>query len=237
MLNFYRTFLQTLFPGGLNRDALKLLIIVSMTIDHIAYMFPVGFDAYIPMRTFGKLTFPLVALFIAEGFYHTRSRPDYFFRLSVFALLSQIPFMLAFGPQAELNVMYTLALSVLFLMVVETPRLKGWQKSFLSLLIFVACGVGDWKYFMPAMVYLHYKRQFKWEFLLPLVFLLMWVYSDHGQIPTIFLLTLLGIFLSLPLVESYNGQKGSGKHKLFFYWFYPAHLLVLYLIKLIFFPA
>lgn len=237
MTDFYRSLLQALFPRGLNRDVLKIIILVSMTVDHIAYMFPVDLDAYMLMRTFGKLTAPLVALFIAEGFVHTRSRPDYFLRLAVFAAVSQIPFRLAFGSEAELNVMFTLALSVLFLMVWEAPRLGPWQKLLASILILAACSVGDWKYYMPAMVYLHYTRRFKFSYLLPLVLMVMWEYGRGGVLFWPVLLMFLGLLLALPVVQVYNGQKGSGKHKSFFYWYYPVHLLILFFLRILLFPA
>lgn len=43
----------------------------------------------------------------------------------------------------------------------------------------------------------------------------------------------LAACLSIPLLAQYNGARGAG-HRWFFYWFYPLHLLVLFLISLIF---
>lgn len=44
----------------------------------------------------------------------------------------------------------------------------------------------------------------------------------------------LAAYLSLPLLARYNGARGAG-HRWFFYWFYPLHLLLLFLLSLIFF--
>lgn len=45
----------------------------------------------------------------------------------------------------------------------------------------------------------------------------------------------LGVFLVIPLLLLYNGEKGSGKaiHKWVFYIFYPLHLFILGLIKVL----
>ncbi len=43
----------------------------------------------------------------------------------------------------------------------------------------------------------------------------------------------LGVFLAVPLLTMYNGQRGGGKYsKWVFYVFYPAHLLILALLKI-----
>lgn len=41
------------------------------------------------------------------------------------------------------------------------------------------------------------------------------------------------VYLSLPLIMLYNGQRGK-QNKWAFYVFYPAHLLIIYFLKLLF---
>ena len=42
-----------------------------------------------------------------------------------------------------------------------------------------------------------------------------------------------GVLLAAPLLMLYNGERGGGKYsKWFFYIFYPAHLLIIALIKM-----
>ena len=45
----------------------------------------------------------------------------------------------------------------------------------------------------------------------------------------------LFIFAAIPLLALYNGEKGSRSRALskFFYWFYPGHLMLLYLLQLV----
>ena len=74
----------------LNRTFLKLLAITAMTCDHAALAF-LSSDSvlYYLMRGFGRITAPIMAFFIAEGFMHTKSRIKYLSRLGAFALISQ----------------------------------------------------------------------------------------------------------------------------------------------------
>ena len=78
-----------------------------MCIDHIKYAIPV---LKTPVTTFlGRISFPLFAFFISEGYIHTSNLKKYYARLIVFGLISQIPFMLfrtLIGEWMMLNIMF-----------------------------------------------------------------------------------------------------------------------------------
>ena len=77
--------------------ALKIIAIITMLIDHIAAIFiPQNTWIYIAGRVIGRLAFPIFVFLLVEGFYHTRSVPNYLKRLGIFALISEIFFDLAF---------------------------------------------------------------------------------------------------------------------------------------------
>lgn len=90
---------------------LKLLAILSMTIDHFAaiigqygltILFPSASKAVTSwaiqiMRAIGRLAFPLFAFQIAEGARKTRSMPRYIGRLALFAVISEPFFYFAFS--------------------------------------------------------------------------------------------------------------------------------------------
>src|SRR5699024_9839132 len=84
----------------------------------------------------GRIAFPLFAFFISEGYIHTKNVKKYFLRLIIFALISQIPFMLfrtLVGEWKLLNVIVTLILGLLAIFIYD----KGEDK-FISLIL-VGC--------------------------------------------------------------------------------------------------
>lgn len=117
---------------------LKNIAYLSMFIDHFfAVVFTeviqrysgAGHEAdrlrgiYSAGRAIGRIAFILFAFLAAEGFRHTRSRKNYLLRLGCFALLSEIPFDLAFSGKCfnwnSQNVYFTLFLGVLVLTIWE----------------------------------------------------------------------------------------------------------------------
>ena len=89
---------------------LKLIAIITMFIDHFGYAIMGQFSFF---NLFGRLAFPIFAFQISEGFIHTKSVKKYFFRLIIFALISQIPFSLftyyiVHANPYTLNVFFTL---------------------------------------------------------------------------------------------------------------------------------
>lgn len=112
---------MTLKPAfGLSGSTLKVIAMISMVIDHIAlYLMEHGTVLYETMRCIGRIAFPVFAFLIAEGFIHTKSRYRYFFTLLGFAVISEIPWYMLNGADGTHNVMFTLALGVATLMVLE----------------------------------------------------------------------------------------------------------------------
>lgn len=60
----------------LNANMIKMIAIIAMTIDHIAwYLYP-GYPSHpIPviMHIIGRITCPIMCYFIAEGFHYTKN--------------------------------------------------------------------------------------------------------------------------------------------------------------------
>ncbi len=83
----------------MNTYQLKIIAIVAMLIDHIAAILIspyTNYWLYVSCRTVGRLAFPIFAFLIVEGFYHTSNVRNYLMRLGAFAVLSEIPYDLAF---------------------------------------------------------------------------------------------------------------------------------------------
>ena len=73
-------------------NALKIIACVSMLIDHIGIVFV---DNNLFMRAVGRLAFPIFAFLLVQGLLHTSDVRRYLLRLSIFAVVSEIPFDLA----------------------------------------------------------------------------------------------------------------------------------------------
>ena len=59
-------------PKLFSTNKLKYIAIIAMTIDHIAWLFvPSSSIAFYVLHIIGRLTAPIMAYFIAEGFFHT----------------------------------------------------------------------------------------------------------------------------------------------------------------------
>lgn len=117
---------------GLSGSTMKVIAMISMVIDHIAlYLMEHGTILYGTMRGIGRIAFPVFAFLIAEGFIHTKSRYRYFFTLLGFAVISEIPWYLLNGTDGTHNVMFTLALGVATLMVLENLLQRSMVLGFL----------------------------------------------------------------------------------------------------------
>ena len=197
------------------------------------------------MRLFGRLTAPIMAFFIAEGFQHTRSRKKYLLRLAVFGLISQPFYYLLFygsfsmiGILLHWNVMVSLAIALLCLIVLESsipemPRL---------ILVAVCISLGhfsDWSLMISVwtLIFYIFRDDFRKKALLFAVASVVLQTIIFAKSYDSFLLFTYqyGTLLALIPIWKYNGEQGSGRHKKlqrwFFYVYYPAHMVVLLLVR------
>ena len=204
---------------------LKIIAIVTMLIDHIGYVL---FPKWLILRLIGRIAFPIFAYLIAEGFVHTRDVKKYLFRLGLFALISEIPFDLAstgkvleFGHQ---NVFFTLLLGLLAIVLVSKTQNIILQFATVFVLSIVAILLRtDYQstgVMMIALFYIFRYRKVEKFFAVAVLVLMM-----SGKWQWFCLLSFIPIAL-------HNGKQGP-KMKLFFYLFYPLHLLTIYGIKVL----
>ena len=74
----------------LTATQVKVIAIIAMTLDHIAFTFvPSGTALHYILHMIGKTTAPIMCYFLAKGFRYTHDRKKYFIRLLLFAAISQ----------------------------------------------------------------------------------------------------------------------------------------------------
>lgn len=238
--------METKKKTGLNSNQIKMIAIIAMTIDHVTWLLFPGCQKIwwvMLLHVIGRLTAPIMWFFIAEGFHYTRNVKKYIARLFVFALISHFAYNFADGipflPNGFFNmtsVMWSLAWSVVLMLVFTAEKLPQWAKILLILLICFITFPSDWST-IAAMcpVYLYLNRgDFKKQSLA----LLVWT-AIYAAVYFIFIDRLYGLLqmctlLSLPILKQYNGERGTWKGmKWFFYVYYPAHLFVIGFVRVL----
>ena len=76
----------------LNSNQLKLIAILAMTVDHIAWAVFSGYPTEIlplVMHIIGRLTCPIMCYFVAEGYHYTKNINKYTARLFAFSIISR----------------------------------------------------------------------------------------------------------------------------------------------------
>lgn len=233
----------------LNRDAIKYIAMLTMLLNHIAHIFlERGTPLYEVFEDIGFFTAPVMCYFLVEGYTYTRSKRGYGLRLLLFAVISQLPFYLAFGYQS-LNMMYTLFCCFLILVVMERVDNPFLSKG-LSLLLILATIPGDWPMIAPILTILLAndwgdRRGMARDYCLTyLLFAVLNIQSYLNGEPGNWILYAvihtmlsgLGILAAaVAVLLLYNGERakcGRTFSKWFFYVFYPGHLLLLYWIKI-----
>lgn len=115
---------------------LKIIACVTMIIDHIKYAFPSTINE-ITMYG-GRIAFPIFAFCAVEGYVHTSDFSKYLKRLVIFALISQIPFMLFSSLPllngGGLNVLFTILLGIMAIKLYESS-----DKKFIGILAVIGC--------------------------------------------------------------------------------------------------
>lgn len=244
--------------GGLTGATLRLIAAATMLIDHFAgsildfaaFNSSAGWDIALLRRVslglhlVGRLAFPIFVFLLVEGFFHTRSRARYLKRLAVLALVSEFPFDLALmlwrsDMQAGIwlrfehqNVGFTLAIGLLVMWTCEKLLEKGRIVGAVGSIAAVACGCGlaqllatdySWGGVLAIAGAYAARRVGVKDLAIPLIVLPLAI-----MYPVELVALLDWIF-----IHFYNGERGR-THGRLFYAFYPAHLLVLGILKVLF---
>ena len=218
----------------MNSFTLKIIAAASMLLDHIGYMFVPGWSPY---RVIGRLAFPIFAFLIVEGALHTRDFKKYVSRIAVFALISEIPYDLAIFAipvyWGQCNILVTFLIGLLCIKVMQ-KLLVHFNFSPVGYAMGTAVFLGgaaaarllhtDYEIYGVMLIYVFYvfrDRKVTKTLLAILVFATMpFLYFPAAA--------------SLVLICFYNDERGYNPTWLRwgFYLFYPVHLIILYIVRM-----
>lgn len=240
-------------------NAMKLIAVVAMLIDHIAWAFvELGSPAGQVMHFIGRLTAPIMCYFIAEGYHYTKSLRKYMLRLGIFALISHFPFVmtselikppiyfsggrLTVNPQLftlQTGVMFTLLLGLIALDLCKSKANTFVKVIGVIIISLLAC-YGDWMFFTVLWIIGfgmnrgNIKRQFICYYIIAFVEMsVFFIPVLAGRTPLSNVIWQFGILIPPLIILLYNGKKGAGgkAFRYFYYWFYPVHLLIIGILK------
>lgn len=236
----------------LNSNTIKVIAIVAMTIDHIAwFLFPGYPQEVVPimLHIIGRITCPIMCYFIAEGYHYTKDIKKYTTRLFVFAFISHFAYVFAsanyiswksFVPfyygdiLNQTSVMWSLAWGLVMLRVVHSKKIKENIQPILVILICLISFISDWSCIASLCVLAfgtnreNFKRQMLWMIFYVFIYSIVYFFA----IDKLYGLIQMAVILSIPIINMYNGQRGHSKRinrimKWIFYIYYPLHLFII----------
>lgn len=234
--------------------SLHIMAMVFMLCDHLWATLVPGNDW---LTNIGRLTFPIYAFLLVEGYFHTHNLKKYVKRLLIFAILSEIPFDLVMGSTwfypIHQNVLWTFLIAIGLIHLNEKAKATGkfWLRTIAgvgSIILGFLLGLltmvdyyhaGIWM----VLVFYFFRGRKWWNYVGQLVFL----YYINVEVLNGFAyeITLFGethflvrqgfaLFALIP-IWLYRGKEGYKSKALqyIYYGFYPIHLLVLALVRMV----
>lgn len=237
-------------------SGLKWIAMTAMLIDHMGLVlieYPLAYRGYglgmsplfhvpwrdmlyyldLVMRAVGRISFPIYCFLLAEGFSHTRDWRRYCLRLLCFAAISELPFSMACYNQwigADRNVFLCLAGGLVMLRGFKrAEQYYGFRRNIYMFLVlagalgFALIARPDYSVdgmLMIAAFYLLRDNKAKQIAGGSMIACMDSWDMAYGA----------GALAAVPLLF-YSGEKGGTGNKYLFYWFYPVHLWILFLIR------
>lgn len=231
---------KRIFSGSV----LKTIAVVSMIVDHVAFVLVqrmamghlqiagTKLTLYSLMRCIGRLAFPIYCFLLVEGFVHTHDRRRYGLRLAAFAVISEIPWNLVHTGRLlyeRQNVFFTLTLGFVALCLAEGIEKDAEHRGLYALGLAAVIAAGLWGRMDYGAVGVG-------------IILMMYLLRERAVLRAaagVCLLpnTWIAGFAFVP-IALYNGKRGFIRGKamqIAFYAIYPVHLLILYFLRRHFF--
>ena len=208
---------------------LKLIAVITMVIDHVGMAFFPDDNIF---RIIGRIAFPIYCFLIVEGFFYTKNVGKYIGRLTIFAIVSELPFdMVANNAWIDLtsqNVFFTLLIGLLTIYFIN----RQFNEMMKSVILIIGMLVSillmtDYTCYGVALIYVFYLLRDRRVMACVLMALMSVVMGPTQG---------FAVLAALPIML-YSGRKGpkladNGIVKYGFYVVYPLHLLIIFMVKL-----
>lgn len=220
---------------------IKIIAAILMLIDHLGMLF---FPNHFELRIIGRLSMPLFAYCIAQGFSKTTCFEKYFERMGLFAIISQVPFWMMIYVMDPMRFKFMhFNIGFTFLAALWTLHLyKGIKNStscskvisisgiiaMLILATVLRCDYGAYAILLVLVFYEFYimrKDIFSTFIMLIVATGVLFLMGRGSQ----FKVQLFGIAAFLIIIGLKD--RPIKRFKYFFYIFYPLHMFILSLIK------
>ncbi len=231
--------------------SLHIMAMLFMLCDHLWGTIVGGNDW---LTCIGRLTFPIYAFMIVEGYSHTKNIKKYVCRLLLFAVISEIPFNLAMGSRIfypiHQNVLWSFLISIgLIHWNEKVKQKKMWKRILVGLATVCIAYIGGIITFVDfynagilmVLVFYYFKDKKWWCYLGQLICLwyinveMLSGFSYEVNIlgQTYFIVRQGFALLALIPIWLYRGKQGYHNKILqySYYVFYPLHLLILGILK------
>ena len=242
----------------LNSNSIKIIAIIAMTIDHIAWLLFPGYPREIipiAMHIIGRITCPIMCYFVAEGYHHSKNIAKYTQRLFLFAVISHFAYIFSsesfvdwksFIPfyygeiLNQTSVMWPLAWGLVMLRVAFSEKIRENIKPVLIILICLITFPSDWSCIasLCILAFGTNRGKFKTQMLWMVFYVALYAVVYFLALDNVYGLIQIAVVLAIPILAMYNGQRGSSKQmnqamKWLFYIYYPLHLFVIGWIQFI----
>ena len=234
--------------------ALHIIAMLFMLCDHLWGTVIPGNDW---LTCLGRISFPIFAFMIVEGYFHTGNLKKYVGRLLLFAVISEIPFNLAMGSRLfypiHQNVLWAFLMAIGFIHWNEKARKSGklWKRvivgvtsvilaylsGLLTMVDFYHAGI------LTVLVFYFFKERKWYNYIVQ--FVCLWYINMEMLGGISYQINILGntyfivrqgfALLAFIPIWLYRGRQGyhNKAFQYFCYWFYPVHLLILGILKFV----
>lgn len=232
--------------------SLHIMAMVFMLCDHLWGTIIRGNDW---LTCIGRLTFPIYAFLLVEGYFHTKNLKKYVTRMFLFAVISEIPFNLAMAGSIiypfHQNVLWSFLIAIGLIHWNEKGKEKQIWKRILIGITSICIGyiVGILTFvdyynagIMMVLTFYFFRGKKWWNYLWQLICLWYINFEMLGGLQyeivlfgQTYFFTRQGLaLLALIPIWLYRGKQGYHSKALQYgyYAFYPLHLLILGLLKI-----